>query len=322
MHTQKWAKQNGFTIVELLIVVVVIAILAAITIVSYNGIQNKAKESAAQSAASQVAKKIVLWQVDNPNAVPTKLSDVGINTSSDSSTTFEYSPVSPQANGGWCATISTTNKSYYITSLNSTPTVGGCPGHAQGGTVAITNLVLNPSLESSINTYQSIGNPTSRTIERLNGVGAIFGDYVLRVTSTASGGNIGGYGSVTDSLPNGDYVASMWVRSNAATGIRMYLEGNAGRTYPPATEASTTGNVNLAPNTWTRLYMTLNINTPGTIKVGWLSNTNPITPGTYIDMDGVMITAGTAVPNFADGNSNKWTWNGASNESTSKGVPL
>lgn len=37
-----WAqKQTGFTIVELLIVVVVIAILAAITIVSYNGIQER-----------------------------------------------------------------------------------------------------------------------------------------------------------------------------------------------------------------------------------------------------------------------------------------
>ena len=47
----------GFTIVELLIVIVVIAILAAITIVAFNGIQNRAKASSAQSAASIVAKK-------------------------------------------------------------------------------------------------------------------------------------------------------------------------------------------------------------------------------------------------------------------------
>ena len=50
-------KERGFTIVELLIVIVVIAILAAITIVAYNGIQNRAKASTAQSLASQVAKK-------------------------------------------------------------------------------------------------------------------------------------------------------------------------------------------------------------------------------------------------------------------------
>jgi prepilin-type N-terminal cleavage/methylation domain-containing protein len=56
-----WVKskqQNGFTIVELLIVVVVIAILAAITIVSYNGIQNRAKDSAITQELSQNAKKI------------------------------------------------------------------------------------------------------------------------------------------------------------------------------------------------------------------------------------------------------------------------
>ena len=316
MHTQKWAKQSGFTIVELLIVIVVIAILAAITIVSYNGIQNRAKESAAQSAASQIAKKIALWQVDNPNQAPTKLSDVGINTSNDASTTFEYSQVSSVANGGWCATVSSSNKSYYITAINSRPTTGGCPGHAQNGTVAITNYVLNPSLEASTNTYASIGNPNTRTIERVNNVGAYSGDYVLRLTSP-SGGVMGGYGAVTESLPNGDYVASMWVRSNIATGIRPYLEGNAVRT-----NGASSGNASLVANTWTRLYATITITTPGTIKVGWLSNTNPIAAGAYIEMDGVMLTPGTAVPNYADGNSSNWVWDGTVNESTSKGIPL
>ena len=53
----KQTKSRGFTIVELLIVIVVIAILAAITIVAYNGIQNRAKTSAGQSLANTVAKK-------------------------------------------------------------------------------------------------------------------------------------------------------------------------------------------------------------------------------------------------------------------------
>lgn len=55
--TLKQTKQSGFTIVELLIVVVIIAILAAITIVAYNGIQNRARGSAALSTASTVQKK-------------------------------------------------------------------------------------------------------------------------------------------------------------------------------------------------------------------------------------------------------------------------
>lgn len=53
--------QNGFTIVELLIVVVVIAILAAITIVSYNGITSKANQSASKAAAATLQKKAELY---------------------------------------------------------------------------------------------------------------------------------------------------------------------------------------------------------------------------------------------------------------------
>ncbi|NCO10935.1 prepilin-type N-terminal cleavage/methylation domain-containing protein, partial [Candidatus Saccharibacteria bacterium] len=40
--SRSYKRINGFTIVELLIVVVVIAILAAITLVSYNGITGQA----------------------------------------------------------------------------------------------------------------------------------------------------------------------------------------------------------------------------------------------------------------------------------------
>ncbi|HTK39920.1 MAG TPA: prepilin-type N-terminal cleavage/methylation domain-containing protein [Patescibacteria group bacterium] len=53
--------KRGFTLVELLIVIVVIAILAAISIVAYNGVQNRGKAAAAQSLASQVAKKAEAW---------------------------------------------------------------------------------------------------------------------------------------------------------------------------------------------------------------------------------------------------------------------
>jgi len=50
-------KEKGFTIVELLIVIVVIAILAAIVLVAYNGITNRARTAKAQAAAQAVQAK-------------------------------------------------------------------------------------------------------------------------------------------------------------------------------------------------------------------------------------------------------------------------
>ena len=58
-------KERGFTIVELLIVIVVIAILAAITIVAYNGIQNRAKTTKAQTNAAAVQKVAEAYNADN-----------------------------------------------------------------------------------------------------------------------------------------------------------------------------------------------------------------------------------------------------------------
>lgn len=52
--------QKGFTIVELLIVIVVIAILAAISIVAYTGIQDRAKLSKTQSDFANTQKLIEL----------------------------------------------------------------------------------------------------------------------------------------------------------------------------------------------------------------------------------------------------------------------
>lgn len=61
----KARNSKGFTIVELLIVIVVIAILATITIVAYNGIQNRAHTTAQKTAAENLAKKVEAYNAIN-----------------------------------------------------------------------------------------------------------------------------------------------------------------------------------------------------------------------------------------------------------------
>ena len=60
-------KSRGFTIVELLIVIIVIAVLAAISVVAYNGIQQRARDTQRKNDLAQVAKALQLYNVDNGN---------------------------------------------------------------------------------------------------------------------------------------------------------------------------------------------------------------------------------------------------------------
>ncbi len=62
---QAKSKQSGFTIVELLIIVIVIGILTAVTIIAYNGVQQKATDVSLRSDLTGASKQLKLYQVDN-----------------------------------------------------------------------------------------------------------------------------------------------------------------------------------------------------------------------------------------------------------------
>jgi len=58
-------KQTGFTIVELLIVIVVIGILAAIVITTFVGVQKRARDSERKSDLQALASQIEVYFADN-----------------------------------------------------------------------------------------------------------------------------------------------------------------------------------------------------------------------------------------------------------------
>ena len=82
-------KDHGFTIVELLVVIVVIAILAAITIVSYAGITARANTSASQAAANAFLQKAEAYNADQGVYPPL----AGTLTSAASTTIYALSGV-------------------------------------------------------------------------------------------------------------------------------------------------------------------------------------------------------------------------------------
>ena len=117
---------RGFTIVELLIVVVVISILTAITIVAYNGITNRAKTAALQSALNQAVKKINLYAIENGDNYPATASDAGLFDTADVSYAYEKNnAASPKA---YCITTTSSSMSYFSTSAAKTASPGTCIG--------------------------------------------------------------------------------------------------------------------------------------------------------------------------------------------------
>ncbi len=121
---------RGFTIVELLIVIVVIAILAAITIVAYNGIQNRAKDSASLSNAQQTGKKLTVYALSNGEALPADLATAGITNSGD--ITYQYTRNTTTNPNTFCLTTTSGGTSAHIagsTSSIKNAVAGPCPGH-------------------------------------------------------------------------------------------------------------------------------------------------------------------------------------------------
>jgi prepilin-type N-terminal cleavage/methylation domain-containing protein len=114
--------QKGFTIVELLIVIVVIGILAAITIVAYNGTQKRARDTARAQDIAGIKKALLLYQADNGGVMKTSSyggsGPGGWNLSSGPNwltflgTTYGKIPVDP-VNTGTTDPLGTAGLSYF-----------------------------------------------------------------------------------------------------------------------------------------------------------------------------------------------------------------
>ncbi len=126
-------KSPGFTVIELLIVIVVIAILAAISVVAYNGLQQRAANSAIDADINQVKKSISLFSsAADGVTLPTSISNCPVASSTTlclQAPTGVVRNYTPRVTNGADGLIM--NPGYQLTVLN------GAYGQASG-TMAVT----------------------------------------------------------------------------------------------------------------------------------------------------------------------------------------
>ncbi len=330
----QWAqKQKGFTIVELLIVVVVIAILAAITIVAYNGINNRAKDAAVRSAAEQVLKKVSTYAITNADTYPSTLMDADIQNSGG--TSYQYSVNNATNPKTFCVTATQDTISYFVSNSQGSPQLGGCDGHGVGGVAAITNFYLDPKPNSTSratswdggNTGTSYTNVAATgnwskstranrlvfpaTITSNNGgftvnIGSSYLSYAgTKYTIVASiqriSGNAGIGGVSVDKSIAGS--GTMTLHASGGTVSSMSI-GQTYKVYATFTADAAAAD----PGQNLRLYVNIsNKSANTTVEIADID----LYPGDY-----------TASRNWYSGDSANWVWNGAANSATSTGPAL
>jgi prepilin-type N-terminal cleavage/methylation domain-containing protein len=312
--------RGGFTIIELLIVIVVIAILAAIVILAYSGIRQRAIVSSMSNDLDTVAKNLKLYQVDNagyPTSNDCSASPVAnsICLKSSSGTTYttftQNNSTNPQV---FCITATNGTTNYYI-NQDGTPQSGGCN---------IANYITNPNIET--NTVGLAG-PNSSTISR--DTSRAQGGSIASLLATmpaASAGTVGAtIYAVTNATgtvlkPNTQYVVSAYVYVPSGTVDAQITAQGAGI----AAKANGSNYVTSVKDSWVRISNVVTTSAVGTVSMYVVNRVATVTSGTQFWIDNTMFTEGTVLYNYADGSSPGWVWTipAQPNNSSSTGPPL
>jgi prepilin-type N-terminal cleavage/methylation domain-containing protein len=317
----KWAKQTGFTIVELLIVIVVIAILAAITIVAYNGIQNRARESAIQAAASQAGRKALAYAPTNNDQYP---AEVDVRT--------ELSLPTDTAQATYDYYVSGNRKAFCLSTTDTTRTPAVSYAFTQNGSGmkgrCIKNIIVNPTFETG--TY-SWGNgsvtPSVATNWSKSGVNGL--RQVPNSTGTDSYSTTSINTGMTSDLVvlNEPYtISGVFYQSAALSGTldngrSRRIVGYTWAGSTAGTLVSTPGGANTAGESRQAGTLTVTSSSVNRIELRLYNGaSNSATNATW--WDAIMLTRGTTDYQYADGDSPGWSWTGDPHASTSFGPGL
>lgn len=302
--------KHGFTIVELLIVIVVIGILAAITIVSYNGIQQRARIAVLQSDLRNSSNQLEVENAQKdsyPSSAAAANDGKGLVASAG--TTYQYVSIAPFTE--YCLAATNAQISYYLTSNDATIREGVCPE-------IISNLVPNPGVRASANGYNSF---YSETAVLRNAVSWSSTGNAARLTIGSSamvfeGIELKGVNSAPLLAPGTQYTASWRVVTSRAGSVRIESGSAESGGSTNASSGVTVTSAGIPVKQW--ITFTTGSNSSWKLATR-LGTTSGWQSGDYIEVSEFMLSPGNTQYDYADGASPGWSWAGTPNNSASSG---
>jgi hypothetical protein len=116
--------------------------------------------------------------------------------------------------------------------------------------------------------------------------------------------------------PGNTYSASGYVKAPAGTSLNFLIDEYNGSTYVALTNTAF-----VASGNWDRISVSRTVASGNTIRPVIRTPTSNASALVF-NIDAVMVTNGSTLNSYADGDSNNWVWNGTANGSTSTGPPL
>ncbi|MCD8561563.1 type II secretion system GspH family protein [Candidatus Saccharibacteria bacterium] len=311
MHS--WAKQKAFTIVELLIVIVVIAILAAITIVAYTGIQDRAKQAALQSAASQASKKILAYAVENTDLYPP-----------DEATFFSSTNLADTPDTDYTYLTSPDRTHYCISATNpNNPTLSTAISDTSSGTVegrCVRNMAVNPAVYNGNGNgwgfYAPQGGVVSAPTVGSGLPPSINWAYQVQLNATTSPSGPYFNLRITGPPVTVPVRISMYAKSSANLNVSLQTEKYNSSGVRGGTEVGSWPSLTAA---WSRLSMPVSILSGYPNYVTTVYSNGTVVQGTTLALTGAMVTEGSALYSYGDGSTVGWSWDGTPNNSSSFG---
>ncbi|OXX74495.1 prepilin-type cleavage/methylation domain-containing protein [Vibrio sp. V03_P4A6T147] len=146
MNTNKKAKQSGFTLIELMIVVAIIGVLSAVAIPAYKNYVQKTEVASATATLRGLLTNIDMYQQENGGTYPNNTNLIGGDGSMNGLGTITLAPV---GTSGGTATFLFTQGSLQ----SSTASVQFAKNNTTGWKCATKNIPTDSRPNSCINTY-------------------------------------------------------------------------------------------------------------------------------------------------------------------------